>query len=74
MILFNYNIFYYNILMPHKSKDERPRDRKRDRKAKLDNIYSGKHIRQVLEYRQQQQLDKDKDKHKDNVIMCNDNK
>lgn len=69
MILFNYNIFYYNILMPHKSKDERPRDRKRDRKAKLDNIYSGKHIRHVLEYRQQQL-----DKHKDNVIMCNDNK
>lgn len=53
--------------MPHKSKDERPRDRKRARKAKLDNIYSGKHVRQVLEYRQQQ-LDKD------NVIMSNDKK
>ena len=56
--------------MPHKSKDERPRDRKRDRKAKLDNIYSGKHVRQVLEYRQQQQQQLDKD----NVIMSNDKK
>ena len=40
--------------MPHKSKDERPRDRKRDRQGKLNNIYSGKHVRQVLEHRRQQ--------------------
>ena len=58
--------------MPHKSKDERPRDRKRDRKAKLDYIYSGKHVRQVLEYRQQQQQPQQPDK--DNVIMSNDKK
>jgi len=62
MIIIYYNIFYFDILMPHKSKDERPRDRKRDRQGKLNNIYSGKHVRQVLEHRRQQHTQDNIDK------------
>lgn len=60
--IFYFDIFYFYILMPHKSKDERPIDRKRDRQGKLNNIYSGKHVRQVLEHRRQQHTQDNIDK------------